>query len=90
MNRQVEVDRERMMWKLMGRQSVKHAQKCGGQESVVHAGSWSWMRVGRRLLVASNTVTGVAVQGDLGRRKLEERRAEMNCLVRDWKGWKES
>ena len=74
-NRQVEVDRGRMMWELMGRQSVKHAQKCGGQEGVVHAGSWSWMRVGRRLLEASNTVTGVAVQRDLGRRKLEERRA---------------
>ena len=47
------------------------------------------MRVGRRLLGASNIVAGVAVQGDLGWRKLEERRKERKCcLVRDWKGWK--
>ena len=36
------------------------------------------MKMGRRLLGASNTVAGVAVQGDLGWRKLEERREEMN------------
>ena len=35
------------------------------------------MRVGRRLLGATNTV---AVQGDLGWRKLEERREEMKVL----------
>ena len=35
------------------------------------------MRVGRRLLGASNTVARVAVQGDLGWRKLEERREEI-------------
>ena len=38
------------------------------------------MRVGRRLLGESNTVAGVAVQGDLGWRKLEERREEMKVL----------
>ena len=35
------------------------------------------MRVGRRLLVAGNTVAGVAVQGDLGWRK---KREEMEVL----------
>ena len=38
------------------------------------------MSVGRRLLGASNTVAGVAVQGDLGWQKLEERREEMKLL----------
>ena len=43
------------------------------------------MGVGRRLLGSSNTVAGVAVQEDLGWRKVEERREEMKyCLVRDW------
>ena len=48
------------------------------------------MRVGRRLLGESNTVGGVAVQGDLEWRKLEERRKEMNVLFgkRYCKGWK--
>ena len=42
------------------------------------AGSWSQqMRVDRKLLGASNAVVRVAVQGDLGWRKLEERREEM-------------
>ena len=35
---------------------------------------------GRRLLGASNIVAGVAVQGDLGWRKLEERREEMKVM----------
>ena len=38
------------------------------------------MRVGRRLLGASNTEAGVAVERDLGWRKLEERRKEMNVV----------
>ena len=38
------------------------------------------MRVGRRLLGASNIVAGVAVQDDLGWRKPEERREEMKVL----------
>ena len=39
------------------------------------------MKVGRRLLGASNTVAGVVLQGDLGCRKLEERREEMKSVV---------
>ncbi len=41
----------------------------------------SKMKMGRRLLGASNTVSGVAVQGDLGWRKMEERREEMKVVV---------
>ena len=40
------------------------------------------MKMVRRLLGASNTVAGVAVQGDLERRKLEERREEMKVMFR--------
>ena len=35
---------------------------------------------GRRLLEASNTIAGVAVQGDLWCKKLEERREGMKVL----------
>ena len=46
------------------------------------------MRVGRRLLGASNTVARVAVQGDLGWRK---RREEMKVLFgKRFEGMKES
>ena len=49
------------------------------------------MRVGRRLLGASNTVVGVTVQGDLGWRKLEEMREEMKVLFgKILKGMEES
>ena len=37
----------------------------------------SQMKIGRRLLRASNTVAGMAVQEDLEWRNLEERREEM-------------
>ena len=47
------------------------------------------MRGDRRLLGACNRVPGVALQGDLGWKKLEDKKEEMNvCLVREWKGWK--
>ena len=38
------------------------------------------MEMGRRSLGAGDTVAGVAVQGDLGWRKLEERREEMKVM----------
>ena len=37
-------------------------------------------RIGRKLLGASNTVAGVVVRGDLGWRRLEERREEKKVL----------
>ena len=48
------------------------------------------MRVGRRLLGASNTIAGVAVQGNLGWRKLVERREEMKVLFGKIQGMEES
>ena len=38
------------------------------------------MKMGSGLLGASNTVAGVAVRGDLGWRKFEERREEMKVM----------
>ena len=38
---------------------------------------------GRRLLEASNTIAGVAVQGDLWWKKLEERREGMKVLLEE-------
>ncbi len=38
------------------------------------------MKIGERLLGASNTVAGVAVQEELGWRKQEERREEMRVM----------
>ena len=87
-NVQVEVDRGRIVWELIGRPSVEHAAEVwwSGGRSVCKKLESAQMRVGRRLLGASNTEAGVVVQGDLGWRKLEERREEIKCcLVRDWK-----
>ena len=53
-------------------------QKCGGQEKKLEL---SQMKMGRRLSRARNTVAGVAVQGDLGWRKLDERREEMKVML---------
>ena len=39
-------------------------------------------RVGRKLLGASRTVAGAAIQGDLGWKRLEERREEKVVLYR--------
>ena len=81
-NGQVEVDRGRMVRKLMGRLSVEHAAEVlwSGGRSAYRKLESGQMRVGRRLLGESNTVAGVAVQGDLEWRKLEERREEMKVL----------
>ena len=68
-NRQVEVDRGRMVWNFERDQLWSMLQKCGGQEDVVHELESSQMEMGRRLLESTNTVAGVAVQGDLGWRK---------------------
>ena len=93
LDRQVEVDRERMVWELIGRLSVEHVVVevwWSGGHSTCRKLESAQMRVGRRLLGVSNTVAGVAVQGDLEWRRLVDRREEMRkcCLVRYWKGWK--
>ena len=74
-NGEMEVDRGRMVWGLIGRQSVEHAAEvwCQGGYSVCRKLESAHIRVGRRLLGARNTVARVAVLGDLGWRKLEKR-----------------
>ena len=76
MDVQSEVDRGRMVWELIGRLSVEHAAEVwwSGGRSACRKLESAQMRVDRRLLWASNTVAGVAVQGW---RKLEERREEI-------------
>ena len=72
-NGHVEIVREWMVWDLMGRPSVEHAAeewRSGGHSACRKLES-AQVRVGSRLLEASNTVAGVAVQGDLGWRKAE-------------------
>ncbi len=43
-NGQVKVDRERMVWELPETMYRVWQQKCGEQEDIVHAGSWSQYR----------------------------------------------
>ena len=81
-NGQVGVDRGQMAWERIWRPSVEHAAEewWSGGHSVCRKMESAQMRVGRRLLRASNIVAGVAVQGDVGWKKLEERREEMKVL----------
>ena len=73
---QIEVERGRLVWELLARPSLEHAAEIwwpGGKianrnlEAVKE-------KVGKRLLGASRSAPGVAVRGDLGWRKLEEKR----------------
>ena len=70
------------MWELLARPSFEHAASVwwtGGSlankrlEAVQE-------RIGRKLLGASRSVAGVAVQRDLGWKKLEEKRKEKKVL----------
>ena len=81
-NRQVEGDRGLMAWALIRKLSVAHAAEVwwSGWCSACSKLESTQMRDGRILLGASNTVEGVAVQGDLGWWKLEERREEIKVL----------
>ena len=60
--------------------------ECGDAAELQWSGGHSVCRklesaqMGRRLLGASNAVAGMAVQGDLGWKKLEERREEMKVV----------
>ena len=60
--------------------------KYGGQEGRQHARTWKKIQenIGRKLVGGSSTVAGVAVRGDLGWRKLEERMEEKKLLF----GWR--
>ena len=73
---QIEVERGRLVWELLARPSLEHAAEIwwpGGKianrnlEAVQE-------KVGKQLLGASRSVPGAAVRGDLGWRKLEERK----------------
>ena len=81
-NGQVKVDRERMVWVLLARPSMEYAAEVwwSGGYSACRKLESSQMKMGRRLLGASNTVARVAVQGDIGWRKLEERGKEIMVM----------
>ena len=69
----------RMVLELLARPSMEYADEVwwtGGQSACRKLES-SHIKMGRKLLGASNTVAGVAVQGELGWRKLEDRREEL-------------
>ena len=71
-----------MAWELLARRSMNYAAEVRWhvRHSACRKLAVSQMKMGRRLLGASNTVAGVTVQGDLGWRKLEERREEMKVM----------
>ena len=79
---QVEVNRGRIVWELLARPSMWYTAEVwwtGGRSACWKLES-SQIKIGRSLLEASNTVAGVAMQGDLGWRKLEERRKEIKVI----------
>ncbi len=70
------------MWELLARPSMEYAAEVWwtGGHSACRKLESSQMKMGRRLLGASNIVAGVAVEVDLGWRKLEERREKMKVV----------
>ena len=79
---QIEVERGRLVWELLARPGLEHAAEIwwpGGKAANKKLEAVQ-DKVGRRLLGASRTVAGVAVRGDLGWRKLEERREAKKLL----------
>ena len=79
---QVEVERGRLVWELLARPGLEHAAEVWwpGGKTVNRKLEAVQERIGRRLLGASGTVAGAAVRGDLGWRKLEDRREERKLL----------
>ena len=78
----IEVERGRLVWELLARPGLEHAAEVWwpGGKTVNRKLEAVQERIGRRLLGASRTVAGAAVRGDLGWRKLEERREERKLL----------
>jgi len=75
-NSQIEVECGRQIWELLAHPSLEHA---GGEDRGTVANrklEAVQERVGRKLLGASRTAAGAAIRGDLGRKRLEERREE--------------
>ena len=81
-NGQVKVDRGRIVWELLARPSIDYAAElwCTGGYGACRKLESAQMKMGKRLLKASNTVAGVAVQGDLGFWKLEKRRKDVKLM----------
>ena len=77
-NGQIEVEWGRLVWKLLARPSLEHAASVWWTGGKVASKRLEAVqdRVGRKLLGASRSVAGVAVQGDLEWKKLKERREE--------------
>ena len=79
---QVEVERGRLVWELLARPGLEHAAEVWwpGGKAVNRRLEAVQERIGRRLLGAGRTVAGAAVRGDLGWRKLDQRREERKLL----------
>ena len=73
---QIEVERGRLVWELLVRPSLEHAAEIWwpGRKIANRNLEAVQEKVGKRLLGASRSVPGAPVRGDLGWRKLEERR----------------
>ena len=73
---QIEVERGRLVWELLARPTLEHAAEIlwpGGKTANRNLEAVQ-EKLGKRLLGASRSVPGAAVRGDLGWRKLEERK----------------
>ena len=81
-NGQIEVEQGRLVWELLARPSLEHAVSVWWTgEKVAHKRLEAVQDgVGRKLLGASRSVAEVAVRGDLGWKKIEERREEKKVL----------
>ena len=66
-NGQVEVDRRRIVWEVLTRPSMEYAAEVWwtGGRSACRKFESAQIKVGRRLLEASNTVAEVSVQGGI-------------------------
>ena len=79
---ELEAERGRLLWDLVARPGLEHAAEVwwpGGKTAGKRLEAVQ-DRLGRRLLGASRTVAGEAIRGEMGWRKLEERREEKKML----------
>ena len=75
MNGEMKVDSGRLIWEFLVRLCLDIHLKCSGQEGRQYENLKKIQEnIGRKLVGGSSTVAGVVVRGNLGWRKLEERR----------------
>ena len=90
---ELEAERGRLLWDLVARPGLEHAAEVWwpGGKTVGKRLEAVQDRLGRRLLGASRTVAGEAICGEMGWRRLEERREEKKMLYgrRFWELGKE-